>query len=318
MKKILFPVLMLLTVALTAQVDRTKAPLAGPAPKINIGNYQLFTLPNGLKVIVVENHKLPRVSYNITVDYDPILEGEKAGYVGFAGEIMGSGTQTMKKAHLDESIDFIGATFYTSSNGMFGNCLSKHSDKLLGVMSDVLLNPTFPDEELEKVRKQTISSLQSEKTSPDALSAKITNVLNFGTDHPYGEFSTEETLNAIKREDLVNFYQTYWRPNISYLVIVGDITPEVAKQQAEKYFGSWQRGEVPKHKYPMPTAPLAARVAFVPMPGAVQSVIDITYPVVLRPGTEEAIHAGVLNNILGGSGFQTRLMQNLREDKGFG
>lgn len=319
MKKIfVLPILLIVLSLVThAQIDRSQPPAAGPAPAINIGEYQLYTLENGLRVIVVENHKLPRVSYNITVDFDPVLEGDKSGYVNFAGQLMNAGTQSMKKAEIDEAIDFIGASLSTSSDGMSGSCLSRHADKLLAVMSDVLLHPTFPEEELEKVRKQAISSLQSEKTSPDALSAKVTSVLNYGNRHPYGEFVTEASLSAVKREDLVRFYETYWRPNIAYLVIVGDITPEAAKKQAETYFGGWKRGEVPTHKYPVPAAPLAPRVALVPLPGAVQSTIDVTYPVVLRPGTDEAIHAGVLNNIFGGSGFQTRLMQNLREDKGF-
>jgi predicted Zn-dependent peptidase len=104
---------------------------------------------------------------------------------------------------------------------------------------------------------------------------------------------------------------------VSYLVIVGDISPEEAKTQAQKYFGTWAKGNVVGVKYKTPAEPSANQVAFVPVPGAVQSVIDVTYPIQLKPGTQEAITANVLNNILGGSGFQARLMQNLREDKAY-
>jgi len=104
---------------------------------------------------------------------------------------------------------------------------------------------------------------------------------------------------------------------VAYLVVVGDITPELAFEAAKKYFGDWSDGPVSPHKFPAPKAPQGNVVAFVPMPGAVQSVIDVTYPIDLRPGSMDAIHASVLNNILGGSGFQTRLMQNLREDKAY-
>ena len=321
MKNILY--ILLAAVAMTfaackaTQVDRSIVPAAGPAPKIQIGQYQLFTLDNGLKVIVVENHKLPRVSYSVNFDIDPILEGSNAGYVQMAGGLMSAGTKTYSKAQIDQKIDYIGADLSTSSSGVYGGCLKKHSEQFLALMSDVLMNPTFPEEELQKTIKQTLSGLASEKTDPNSISSKIGNVVKYGKDHPYGELQTEETINAIKRDDLVGFYNKYVKPNVSYLVIVGDISPEEAKTQAQKYFGTWAKGNVVGVKYKTPAEPSANQVAFVPVPGAVQSVIDVTYPIQLKPGTQEAITANVLNNILGGSGFQARLMQNLREDKAY-
>jgi len=299
------------------QVDRSIVPAAGPAPKIQIGQYQLFELENGLKVIVVENHKLPRVSYSINLDTDPIFEGEKAGYVSIAGDLMSAGTTTKSKAQIDEQVDFLGASFSTSAQNIFGNCLTKHSEEFLSLMSDVLLNPTFPQEELDKVIVQTKSGLVSEKTDPNSISGKIGNILKYGADHPYGEFQSEATVDKITRADLEAYYKKYFRPNVAYLVIVGDITPEQAKIQANKYFGSWQRANVTNAKFKTPQAPMGNQVAFVPLAGAVQSVIDITYPIDLKPGTQDNIVANVLNNVLGGSGFQARLMQNLREDKAY-
>ena len=299
------------------QVDRSIVPAAGPAPKIQIGQYQLFELENGLKVIVVENHKLPRVSYSINLDTDPIFEGEKAGYVSMAGDLMSAGTKSKSKAQIDEQVDFLGASFSTSAKNIFGNCLTKHSEEFLSLMSDVLLNPTFPQEELDKVIVQTKSGLVSEKTDPNSISGKIGNILKYGADHPYGEFQSEATVEKITRADLEAYYKKYYRPNVAYLVIVGDITPEQAKIQANKYFGSWQRANVTNAKFKTPQAPAGNQVAFVPLTGAVQSVIDITYPIDLKPGTQDNIVANVLNNVLGGSGFQARLMQNLREDKAY-
>jgi predicted Zn-dependent peptidase len=300
-----------------SKLDRSVAPKAGPAPKIQIGQYQLFTLDNGLKVIVVENHKLPRVSYSLNLDVDPVFEGQKAGYVSMAGDVMGAGTTSKSKAQIDESIDFIGANLNTSATGIFGGCLKKHSDTFLGIMSDVLLHPSFPQEEIDKVKKQTISSIQSEKTDPGSVSSKIGNMVKYGKDHPYGESASEESIGNITREDLMGYYNSYFKPTVAYLVIVGDITPAEAEAQAKKYFGSWQRGAVSKIKYTVPSLPKGNQVVFVPMPGAVQSVIDITYPLDLKPATQDAMVASVLNNVLGGSGFQTRLMQNLREDKAY-
>ncbi len=299
------------------KVDRSSAPAAGPAPQINLGKYETFTLDNGLKVIVVENNKLPRVSYSITVDRGPLLEGDRAGYASFAGGLMSAGTANRSKAEVDAATDFIGASMSTNATGMFGSCLTKHSDALLGIMQDVLLNPTFPEEELEKVRKQTLSGLASSKTSANAISASISGIMAYGKDHPYGEPQTEATVEAITRDDLIAYYNTYFRPNISYLVVVGDITAEAAVAQANKYFGSWKAQPVERQSYEKPTAPVGNRVAFVPLRGAVQSVIDITAPVDLSPGHPDAIAASVMNNILGGGVFGGRLMQNLREDKAF-
>ncbi|MCC6600982.1 MAG: insulinase family protein, partial [Crocinitomicaceae bacterium] len=244
-------------------------------------------------------------------------ENDKAGYVEFAGKLLGSGTTTKTKAQIDEATDFIGATLSTSYDGIYAACLTKHSDALLKLMTDVLFNPSFPADELEKTRKQILSSLASEKTDPDAASDRIGNLVRYGKDHPYGQSENEESVKSITRDDIVNYYKTFFKPNVAYLVIVGDITPDKAKEQAQQYFGNWEAGTVKELSYPAPQAPKANTVDFVPMPGAVQSVIDITYPIDLKPGTQDAIVANVLNNILGGSGFQSRLMQNLREDKAY-
>ncbi len=303
--------------AAAQKVDRSKAPAAGPAPKIQIGSYQLFTLDNGLKVIVVENHKLPTVSYSLQLDLDPIKEGDKAGYTSLAGSLMSAGTESKTKDQISSSVDFIGANFSTSSDGIYADCLTKHSETLLSIFNDVLLHPSFPEAELEKERKKTISGLASEQTDPNSISSRIGNMVKYGKNHPYGEQMTEATLKNITRDDLVTYYNTYFRPNAAYLVIVGDINLETAKAQANKYFGSWAKGDVPKLKVRAPKVPAGNEVVFVPVPGAVQSVIDITYPIDLLPATSDALVASVLNNILGGSGFQTRLMQNLREDKAY-
>ena len=303
--------------AAAQKVDRSKAPAAGPAPKIQIGSYQLFTLDNGLKVIVVENHKLPTVSYSLQLDLDPIKEGDKAGYTSLAGSLMSAGTESKTKDQISSSVDFIGANFSTSSDGIDADCLTKHSETLLSIFNDVLLHPSFPEAELEKERKKTISGLASEQTDPNSISSRIGNMVKYGKNHPYGEQTTEATLKNITRDDLVTYYNTYFRPNTAYLVIVGDINMETAKAQANKYFGSWAKGDVPKLKVRAPKVPAGNEVVFVPVPGAVQSVIDITYPIDLLPATSDALVASVLNNILGGSGFQTRLMQNLREDKAY-
>ncbi|MBM3428787.1 MAG: insulinase family protein, partial [Bacteroidetes bacterium] len=154
--------------AAAQKIDRSKAPTAGPAPKIQIGAYQLFTLDNGLKVIVVENHKLPTVSYSLQLDLDPIKEGEKAGYTALAGSLMSAGTESKTKDQISSAVDFIGANFSTSADGIYADCLTKHSETLLNIFNDVLLNPSFPESELEKERKKSLSGLASEQTDPNS------------------------------------------------------------------------------------------------------------------------------------------------------
>jgi len=302
---------------LVAQIDRSKAPEPGPAPIIELGTYDLTKLDNGLTLIVVENRRLPLVSWNLTLDIDPVFEGRKAGYLGLAGSLMSTGTATRSKAEIDESIDFIGARIGTSADGAYASSLSKHTDALLDVFADVILNPAYPQEELEKARKQALSGLQAGMTDPNSISSNLRAKVLFGDKHPYGEVETPASIEAIAREDLVNYHATYFRPNVAYLVVVGDITPEAAREQVEARFGSWEPAAIEDRYQPIPARPEGNQVCFADLPGSVQSVLQLTHVVDLKPGHPDAIAVSVMNSILGGGAFSGRLMQNLREDKAF-
>ncbi|MFZ2899576.1 MAG: pitrilysin family protein [Saprospiraceae bacterium] len=295
---------------------RKMAPAPGPAPKIELGSYEQFQLDNGLKVIVVENHKLPRVSFQLFVDAPEVHEGELAGFIDMAGSMLTKGTKTRTKAQVDEAVDFMGASLNSSGSGLFGSCLTKHTDGLLDVMADVLMNPVFPTDEFEKLKKQTLSGLALSKNDPNAIAGNVESVLNFGAKHPYGNIQSEGSTEKITVDVCKAYYQTYFRPNISYLVVVGDIKLDQAKTLAQKYFGNWEMRPVQKLEYETPKRPDQARVAFVDKPGAVQSVIHVTYPIDLKPGSPDAIVASVMNTALGGY-FGSRLMSNLREDKAY-
>lgn len=308
--------ILFLSNTLFAQLDRSVQPKPGPAPEFKIGEHQYFTLDNGLKVIVVENHKTPRISYQLTVDVDPVMENDAIGYVSMAGDLMRSGTKNKSKIEIDEAVDFIGANLYTFQNGMYGLSLTSHKDEFLSIMSDVLLNPSFPEEEMEKSKKQQISGLVSSKTDPAFIANRVGQKLR-NQNHPYGEISTESTIEKITRENLVNYYNTYFRPNVSYLVIVGDISLKQAKKDAKKYFGSWVKADVPKHEYQFPNKNVGTRVVLVNKDDAVQSYINITYPVNLKTGDPNAIPSVLANDVLGSGVFSARLISNLREDKGY-
>lgn len=307
--------LMLFTVSF-AQVDRSQLPKSGPAPEIKIGEAETFTLENGLKVFVVKNDKLPRVSFTLVLEKDPILEGDKAGMTGFVGEMMTAGTTNRTKDQLDQEIDFIGASLSASANSMFASSLKKHQEKVLELMADVLYNPVFPQEELDKLKKQSLTGLAQSKDSPDAISGRLTSALVYGKNHPYGEVATEATINNVTVEDVKSYYKTYFKPNIAYLAIVGDMDKEEAEVVVKKYFANWKSGDVPTFTYPVPQRQAKNTVALVDRSTSVQTVIDIAQPLEMKIGHPDYISSRVLNQILGG-GSSSRLFMNLREDKGY-
>ncbi|MEZ5044927.1 MAG: insulinase family protein [Saprospiraceae bacterium] len=307
----------LLGLPLNAQEDfRSNAPKPGPATRIELGKSEQFKLDNGLEVIVVENHKLPRISVQLFVNVPPLPEGEKAGLSQIAGQLLEAGTTNREKAEIDHAIDFIGASLSASANGVFGTALSKHKETLVDLISDVLLHPAFPEAEFEKIKKQTISGITLGKDDPGQMSANVSNVVTYGKDHPYGELLSEVSVSLIDLEDCKKYYQTFFKPNLSYLVFVGDITAADAKKMAKKYFDKWEQSFVLKDELVKPKAPEGNQVNFVSKPGAVQSVVNITYPVDYKPGSPDAIKISILNQILGGA-FFGRLFKNIREDKGY-
>lgn len=318
MKKIVYSILILfLTLSVNAQLDRSTRPNPGPAPKIQLGDYKLFTLDNGLKVIVVENHKIPKITYQLSLDIDPVLEENQAGYVGITGDLLRAGTTTKTKAEIDEAIDFIGASLNTYSTGISGSVLTKFSGDLLSIMSDVLYNPSFPAEELEKLKKQNISGIQTAKNDAKSIANNINAAVTYGNKHPYGEINTEKAFESITLDKCKEYYKTYFRPNAAYLIIVGDITLKEAQSQAKQYFGKWQKGVVPAHNYSFPELNKSPRVVIGNRDGAVQSVIMVSYPLDFKPGNPDAIKASVMNSILGGGSLSSRINANLREKRAY-
>lgn len=295
---------------------RAAAPVAGPARPIQIGTFEEFSLANGLKVIVVENHKLPQISYSLTIDRDPNMERDKSGLADMAGSLMATGTRRKSKAEIDEAVDYIGASLSTNANGGFASSLTKHTDKILSLFAEVLFQPSFPEAEFEKIKTQTLSGLQTQKDDPNAISGNVSNVLTYGKEHPYGEITNEITVSNITLEDCKSYYRDHFKPGSAYLVVVGDITPAEARTRVEKYFGDWSGGKAPSATYVTPKPIDKAEVDFVDKAGAVQSVINIVHPVNLVPGHPDVIPARVMNTILG-SGFSGRLFRNLREDKAY-
>ena len=316
MKKILTLALVVIGFGATAQIDRTKLPEPAPAKELKLGDYEKFTLKNGLTVIVAENHKLPTIGWTLSFVTGPITEGDKAGYASIFGQVMSAGTTTKSKDELNEEIDFMGASVNAGATSMSAFSLSKYKDDVLGIMSDMLYNPSFPQDEFDRAIEQTLTGLQQSKDDPNGIANRIGGIVNYGKDHTYGEFATEETVKNITIDDLKNHYKKFFKPNIAYLVVVGDITKKEAEKMAKKYFSKWEKGDVVKEEFPAPKAVDKTVISLVDRPSSVQSVISITYPVMNKPGNADATAVSVMNNILGGGG-SARLFMNLREDKGY-
>src|SRR5690606_35943294 len=148
-------------------------------PKINIKKPQTFELSNGLKVLVVENHKLPRVSYNLTIDTAPYAEGNKKGVDDLTSALIGSGTKKISKDAFNEEIDFLGADIAFYSSGAYASSLSKYSDRVLELMADGALNPVFTQEEFDKEKARLIEGLKAEEKSVPAVAGRVRNVLAY-------------------------------------------------------------------------------------------------------------------------------------------
>lgn len=308
--------LAIIAFTVTAQIDRSRMPAPGPAPVIQLGEAESFTLENGLKVILVQNSKLPRVTYSLILDRDPVMEGEKAGFLSFVGEMMTAGTKNRSKDQFNEEVDFLGARISATSTSLSASTLTKNQEKVLELMADVLYNNLLPEEELSKLKTQAKSALALRKNDPDGISNMLTTKLVYGTDHPYGELQTEKTVDNVEVQDIRNYVDTYFRPNIAYLAIVGDVDLPTAKSLVNKHFSKWEKANVPTFSYTTPTPPSENVVALVDRATSQQSVINLTYPIQNSLASDDVLANRIIGHVLGG-GASSRLFMNLREDKGF-
>ena len=291
-------------------------PKSGATPTIKIGKPESFQLKNGLKVMVVENHKLPRVSFTLTLDNAPYAEGAKKGVADLTSSLIGNGTKKISKTAFNEEIDFMGASVNFSSNGASANALSKYSARVLELVADGALNPNFTQEEFDKEKAKIIEGLKaSEKSVPD-VAGRVNDLLTFGKEHPNGEYVSEATIKNVTLADVQANYNSYFVPENAYLIIVGDVKFAETKKAVEKLFGSWKKASAPVQTYPEPKDVAFSQINFVDMPNAVQSEVAVVNLVNLKMTDPDYFPALVANQILGGD-FNSYLNMNLREAHGW-
>ncbi len=315
MKKI---ILILISLFLTTMTHSQiiPQPKPGAAPSIKIGKPQSFVLKNGLKVMVVENHKLPRISFNLTLDNLPYLEADKKGVSDMTSALMGSGTDKISKDAFNEEIDFLGANIDFSANGASANCLSKFGPRVLELMVEGALHPKFTQTEFDKEKAKIIEGLKSEEKSVSSVSARVNEALTFGINHPAGEFLTEKSLNTVTLDDVVKNYKTYFVPTNAYLIVVGDVKFKQTKAVVEKLFENWKPTQLPTQTYPNPKNLTQSEINFIDMPNAVQSEVAAINLVDLKMTDPDYFAAIIANQILGGD-FNSYINMNLREVHGW-
>jgi zinc protease len=311
-----FALLFLITLGIQAQIDRTKQPEAGPAPEINLGEPETITLDNGLKVLIVENHKLPRVSMTFTLDNPPHPEGSKAGVSSILSDMFGSGTKKTGKNEFNEEIDYLGANINFFSSGASANTLSKYFPRVLELMAEGALMPNFTQEEFDKSKERTLEGLKIDEKNVASNARKLRAALSYGKNHPYGEMVTTETVESLTLANVKSYYNDYFSPKNAYLVIVGDVDEDKTKDLVKKYFGDWKKKDIPSFKINEPINAQYTQVNFLNMPNAVQSEVAVVNTIKLKKSDKDYFPAIIANQILGGGG-EGRLFLNLREDKGY-
>ncbi len=300
--------------------DRSQAPLPGPAPALKVPPQHHFTLANGLRVRLVENHKLPVVALNLVVDAGAVHDPPaKPGLASFTAALLTEGTKTRDATRISDDLGFLGASLAAGSGfdsaSLSGSSLVVHLDALLSIFADVLVNPSFPQGDFARVQDARLVSLVQQRDVAGAVAAKAFARLYWGG-HPYGHWlmGTETSVRAIARDDLVRFHAERWKPDVSELVVVGDVTEGALSARLEKALAGWT-GKARPDPAPAPAAPPGLQTVLIEKRGAPQAFVMLGMPGLER-ASPDYVTAEVAFQVLGG-GSASRLFRNLREKQGY-
>jgi len=304
------------------QLDRTRVPTPGPTPVLHVPAWTKTQLANGATLIVSERHNLPLVSFSITFvggsnQFEP---ADRHGVASMTASMLSEGTTTKTGDQLSDALQLlgtgIGAGVAAEEGSISFVSTAKNFDATLAILADEMLNPTFPSEALERLRGRTLVNLTQAKDQPTVVGAQVFAKILYGNEHPYGQRTTETSVKAITRDDVVAFHKAYYQPGRAIITVVGDTTAAKAKAAVEKALTAWSRGgDKPSFDYPKLPELQPAKIYLVDKPGAAQAVFNIGLPGPPR-NTPDYFALQVLNTILGGQ-FQSRLNANIREQKGY-
>jgi len=308
--------------ATTSRFDRRVIPTPGKVPELTIPFWSKISIANGAQLVVSEKHGLPLVSFQINFigganQYEP---EEKPGLAGFVAGMLSEGTTHRNGDQISNDLQLLGTSVNASIGGEAGRIsFLSTKDKFastLAILADLLENPTFPQEALDRLKARTIVSLTQNRDRTSGIANVVFPKTLYTTTHPYGRTLNEASVNAIKRDDLVSFYREYFRPGHAVITVVGDITQADAKRLVENALSGWKAGgSVPGFDYPAAPAPKPTTIFLVDKPGAAQSTFALGEVGPPR-ATPDYFALRVMNEMLGVL-FQSRLNHNIREVKGY-
>ncbi|NUQ24222.1 MAG: insulinase family protein [Saprospiraceae bacterium] len=310
MKKqvILFSILCwITTVGLQAQQSEAYEPMPP---------YQRFDLENGLKVIVIENPALQEVYLQLFVDLPLMGERQLTGMAELTGRLLMAGAKNRNAAQIAETLDTTDATLSSGRDGLFGSCPPDNIGTMLHMMADIVINPSFPVPAFDSIRQTMISDVLSSRSDPTAIAHKVAAVLRNGSEHPYGELITPQTLNNLTAARCSTFYYNTFKPEMSYLVVAGDVNTDQIRVLAGQYFEPWTRGSGLLEYFPTPEPPAQTKISVIHKIGMAQAVLHLSSPILLNPGSANLPRIQMLNQILGGE-TTGRLYQKLHDEKNF-
>jgi zinc protease len=305
-----------------APIDLTKPPALGAPPTLRLPAMTTRQLPNGLKIVIVEQHELPIADVILQIRNGGEADAaNRTGTAALTSALLTEGTATRSALQIADQAAYLGVRVGAGS-GWEQSTVSLHTptaqlDSSLALFADIALHPAFPASDLERVRKVRLTSLQQLRDRGPSIADRAYATALYGEQHPYGRplAGTEASVAAISRADLQSFYDTYYRPNNATLLVVGDVRPDDVERRAQALFGGWARGNVPAPVDATARAPKATTLVLIDKPGAAQSSFRLGGIGAPR-STKDYFALQVLNTILGGS-FTSRLNQNLRETKGY-
>lgn len=303
-------------------LDRTKPPQLPPPQQLKVAPIQKFELSNGLKVYLMEKHEVPIVQLNVVVKTGSVNDPDnKTGIANMMMDILDEGAAGKSALQLADEIDYLGATISTGAgvhtSGIYLHSLLSKFEDALKNMENIILKPDFPQTELDRKKKDRLTSIMQAHDQPTAIANISFNKLLFGEKHPYGKSSigNESSIKSFTSSDLKDFYGKYFFANNAFVVAVGDIRKEHLQKNLEAVFGKWAKGTVKEEKVSEPVQVEKRIVYLIDKPGAPQSVISIGRIGASR-FTPDYNPLVVMNTILGGS-FTSRLNNNLREEHGY-
>src|ERR1051325_11308082 len=304
-------------------VIKGKAPVNKNVLKVKLPKAEEATLPNGLRVVLLNANKVPTFTMNMVILSGGLSDrSDYHGLSSFVAALLREGTTKRSSKEIVEQADALGTTLSSTSglssltSTVTASGLVENLDQTLDIFADVIRNPTFPQTEVDKYKTRTLAQLQFQRSIPQFLAAEQFSKAIYGTNHPASLVAPPaESLKKLTSKDLAEFHSTYYRPNNAILAIVGDVTMKEIMPKLEKYFGDWQKGDVPATSIPPAPAQAESHIYLIDRPGSVQTVLQLGTLGIER--TSPDYFAVLLADRVLGGGPSGRLFLNLREDKGY-